>query len=285
MQVDAVAVRVLGQVSGQFVPFSGPAVEALLTDILDVQDEQLTLLREIEQTVARLADGPWKAGRLRLQEAALPGRTQDGYQRLLVGASEAFRDAIPLQPDGSFSRAQVSLDLSMTLGFLRDQEAMRHYAQLGYLSARKAMWVETDKIAHKTKGSISRANRDRLAIPSTWFEDFEYAAAALGDPEAKPSYPAEPANESVSWRRGALLDMYYLVRQRQRDPHKRWRTDWERDPRWGGAYHPPGPPPWEEFWRKDVAIVCTPDKPTLRSLGDIEASHDYEEQANSGMWD
>src|SRR5262249_35067313 len=156
--------------------------------------------------VTRLADGPWRSGRLRLQEAALPDRTEHGYQRLLVGASEAFRDAIPLQPDGSFSQAQVAFDLAMTLGLLSDQEAMRHYAQQGYLSARQAMWVQTDEVARKTKGAVSRANRERLAEPAAWYEDFEYAVAALGDPEAKPSYPAEPGNTSVNWRQGALLD-------------------------------------------------------------------------------
>jgi len=177
VELDAVAVRVLGQAAGAVVPFSGPAVEALLSDVLVVQDEQVARLRKLEEAAKRLAEGKWKAGRLRLQEASLPRRTVDQRQRLVTGAADNFRDAIELQPEPSFARAQVCLDLAMTLGLLGDVEAMRHYAQLGYVAARRMMWMETETQTQKNRGeSVSRSNRDALVGPSAWFEDFEYAA-------------------------------------------------------------------------------------------------------------
>jgi hypothetical protein len=144
VDVTGAAIQIAAQASNQAVPFSGPVVEAVLKDVLDLQDEQVARLEAIESGVQRLLDGPWKAGRLRLTEAALPGCSPEALRALLTSAADDFRDAISLQPDPSLSARAGVLDLSMTLALLDDRPGEQHYAAQGYLTAGGTLWELTN---------------------------------------------------------------------------------------------------------------------------------------------
>ena len=105
----------------------------------------------------RLTAGPWQAGRLRLTEAALPSRSPEAVEALIRGAADNFRDAAPLQPDGSFARAFVVLDLALSLAFLGDTTASRYYAERAYLVSRKAMWIATERHRRTRRAELTAA--------------------------------------------------------------------------------------------------------------------------------
>ena len=46
------------------VPGTGPAVEALLTSLLGIQEEQAAAVERIDAAVQRLVDGPWRTAGL-----------------------------------------------------------------------------------------------------------------------------------------------------------------------------------------------------------------------------
>lgn len=261
VDVAGVAIQIAAQASSQAVPFSGPVIEAVLKDVLDLQDEQVARLEAVEGGVQRLLDGPWKAGRLRLDEAALPGRPLEARRALLTGAADAFRDAIALQPDPSWRRAQACLDLAMTLALLGDRPGEQHYAVQGYLSARETLWVLTNgdqaprrKREWESNPKSRRAFDDgyvrHLDAASRWFDDFQLIASAFADPDAQPAYPSEDSTieEFLAWRQGALLDHHYLTRRRERYGADR------------AAHH------WEFFSGEPKEIVATPRWPEIQSM-------------------
>ena len=287
-----VAIRVAAEASSTVVPFSGPVVESLLQDVLDVQDEQVKRLLELGEAIQRLADGPWRSGRLRLREAALPNGDPEAVRRLLERAADDFRDAIPLQMDPSFSRAQACLDLSLVLGILGNNTASRHYAEMGYLTARHEMWISTRQARRaRSADPYSSRTRDQLTTAAIWFEEFELAAAMLADPATDAGEPSVADDEVVRWRSGALLDRRYLTEQRHREYGAvlpRWaRHDAENQVRPGvtRSFQARPPAPWEEFWGQPESVVAEPRKPDLRSRDQVDATQRYVEEENSGLWD
>ena len=49
------------------VPVAGPVVEALLNELLGVQNRQAEAIERIDANVQRLVEGPWKTARLYLR--------------------------------------------------------------------------------------------------------------------------------------------------------------------------------------------------------------------------
>jgi hypothetical protein len=264
VDITRVAVKVASEASGKVVPFSGPIVEAVLKEVLDLQDEQIARLKTIEDGVQRLLDGPWKAGRIRLKEASLPGRTPDSRRALLNGAADDFRDAIPLQPDPSCCQAQVTLDLSMTLAVLGDRPAQQHYAWQAYLTARRTLWdLANNKKAPRTREwtknpkSPSAFKPDytaRLYQTSEWFVEFELTTSAFVDPDARPSYAAERYDDErrIRPRDGVPLDHHYLTRRHERG-------DFELVPT-----------AWTIFAAESEDVVANPEWPPLRPYTEIK---------------
>ena len=93
------AVKVVADVAGAIpIPGTWARLEALLCELLQIQDHQMALLTKIEAEVQRLVDGPWRTGRRYLREAALPGRNAQQIDQALSRAMEFFRQAVDLQP-------------------------------------------------------------------------------------------------------------------------------------------------------------------------------------------
>ena len=85
--------------------------------------------------VELLINGPWKAARNYLEEAALPDRTSEQLAACLGNAAARLRDAEPLQEDNSFGRAFVCIDLALVLTLTGDESASRIYARRAVESA------------------------------------------------------------------------------------------------------------------------------------------------------
>jgi hypothetical protein len=226
MDAGAVVVRTAAEAADRAVLFSGPLVSAFLSDALAVQDEQLRLLQDIDKKVQTLIDCPGKAGRLKLEELSLPNRKPDDVQRLLAGAADDFIDAISLQDEGSFAMAQACVDLAGVRALQCDPDAMRHYATTGYHAARQAMFTLTEKerVGKRPPYGVRTRHLNAVRDASTWFEELEFRAAALGDPQPIDMVPEPTVDRTtlqlggverdlytakVAWRTGAELDYYY----------------------------------------------------------------------------
>jgi hypothetical protein len=131
VKVAAAAVQ-----SASPIPGSDALTEAILRDLLNVQDEQLIRLERIEGDVARLVDGSWQTGRRYLREAALPGRTSAQVKDSLEHAKEHFTEAADLQPAESMRRSTVLLDVALVCMLLNDRQLSAFYARDAALEAR-----------------------------------------------------------------------------------------------------------------------------------------------------
>jgi hypothetical protein len=131
MDLETLAIKVAAAVANHALPGSGGPMEALLGEMLSVQDAQLAALRRIDANVQALVDGPWKTGHRHLEEASLPGRTTRQVRSSLKQAQALFRQAADLQPSGSLTRASVCLDLAMVCGLVGDRQLSELYAQEG----------------------------------------------------------------------------------------------------------------------------------------------------------
>jgi hypothetical protein len=118
------------------IPGGGVVTEAVLRQLLLVQDEQAAALSRIDENVQRLIDGPWKTAKLYISEAALQGLTSEEVRGKLKLAAEQLRTALPLQEERAFGQAYVCIDLAIVLTMLRDDAAV--------IYARRAMKAATD---------------------------------------------------------------------------------------------------------------------------------------------
>lgn len=129
----AVAAQIAGQaatIGAHGVPV-GPLVEAvvdqLLGELLDVQDEQLAILRNIERDVSQLVEGPYRTAREMLERAMIPCRGPNAVKADLQRASDEFLRAAAQYGDETQSQASAYMQASLVLGLLGDLSAMRHY--------------------------------------------------------------------------------------------------------------------------------------------------------------
>jgi hypothetical protein len=130
MDLGGIAARIAGAtVSAVGGPIAGTATEALLRELLAVQDRQIELIAELRADVSLLRRGPWATARLHLEQAASPGRTPAEVTEYLTLARNGLFDAIPLQYEQTLDRSQACLDLAMVLRLLGDIPGSRKYAQ------------------------------------------------------------------------------------------------------------------------------------------------------------
>jgi hypothetical protein len=222
MNFRTVVAKTGGQAYGSVVPFGGPAAEALLSDLLGVQDAQLALLRTIERSVRRLADVPWESARMHFEDAAIHGRSPEHVRRSLERAADRLHDAIPSQPETSPRRADARLMLAIVFFILGDAPAARHHAEIAYVEARTAAW----SIAHKLRWNFhpDKQQPKRSVEVGRWYDDVEWAAARIGDPEAASveltaeGLPFQAVidrsgkeHKDIRWREGAPLDFVYIA--------------------------------------------------------------------------
>lgn len=135
------SIKVVGQAADKAllaygIPGGGAVTEALLRQLLLVQDEQAEALARIDENVQRLIEGPWKTARLYITEATLQGLPSEEVRNKLKHAAEQLRIAIPYQEERTFAQAYVCIDLAVVLTMVRDDAAT--------LYARKAMGAATD---------------------------------------------------------------------------------------------------------------------------------------------
>jgi hypothetical protein len=225
MDLRRVAARVAGQLSSAAVPFTGPVAEAAVSDLLEIQNEQLAMLAKLDSSVLRLIDGPWRSAEMHLKDAALHGRTSKQIEHSLSLAAEKLHDAIPLQVEGTIARAQARLDLAIVLFLLQDEPAARHHAGIAYQEIRSAAHkLVNDRDVYLKKqfyGPITRFTyRDtdpaawntswRLQVKG-WYYQAEWSSALLGDPRGKPGPLPNPDDDNeVSWRQGEPVDFHYI---------------------------------------------------------------------------
>jgi hypothetical protein len=111
-----------GALSAYGIPGGGVITQALLSSLLAIQDEQQIAISRIDANVQRLIDGPWKEARVHIRDAGIPGRTPEQVNASLTRASKDLYSAIGLQPDDSFARAYVCIDLAVVLRLVGDDQ-------------------------------------------------------------------------------------------------------------------------------------------------------------------
>ena len=142
MDVIDLAIRVASNAAdvvakGHGIPLGGAVFEALMRDLLQIQDQQTQTLLRIERDVERLIDGPWRTARLYLQECLLPERSVDQIRESQRQATEYLRQALGQQR--GFPAAYAAFDLAIVLAALGDAEGSRFYAKLALSSAGDAI--------------------------------------------------------------------------------------------------------------------------------------------------
>ena len=224
--VRRVAPTTAGQLSDSLFPASGPVVEALLASLLQVEDEELELLRRLEDSVQRLADVPWKSAQVYLEDAAIPGRRPEQIKRSLEQAADRLHDAIGSQSENTPDKVDVRLVLAAVFAALGDQQASMYHAEVAYREARKVAWTLSGRLRTRMNRAVLV---ERRAAISRWFDDAEWAAALLADPLApqvefgydgfpwqeirrRERYPEPHAAENrFRWREGLRLDFAYIA--------------------------------------------------------------------------
>ena len=161
--------------AGHGLPGAGPVVEALVRDLLQVQDEQAQTLSRIDENVQRLLDGPWRTARLYLNESLLPGRSAKQVQAALRQAAEHLRQALGLQSPRSFGAAFVAFDLAVVLAALGDHDASRLYVRTAITAAtdevidfyegiHNQVMAEVDSPLKRLRGSLARPKPRRPGV-------------------------------------------------------------------------------------------------------------------------
>jgi hypothetical protein len=181
------AVKVAGEAarSASPIPGTGAVTDALLREVLNVQDEQVVRLERIEGDVARLVDGPWQTGTRYLREAALPNRTGDQIRKALEQAKDYFTEAADAQPARSMKRSTVLLDLALVCMLLGDKELCSFYAQQAGLEAQRAVEQAADMAWRRYRRSwFGPKDEEKLVVALRelhgQFEDVRAPAMVLG---------------------------------------------------------------------------------------------------------
>jgi hypothetical protein len=106
------------------IPGGAIITEAILRQLLLVQDQQAEALGRIDKNVQRLINGPWKTARLYVGEATVQGLPAPVVRQKLDLAAQQLRIAIPLQEEKGFGRAYACIDLAIVLTMLQDDAAV-----------------------------------------------------------------------------------------------------------------------------------------------------------------
>ncbi|MFJ8962423.1 hypothetical protein ACIRG5_23830 [Lentzea sp. NPDC102401] len=162
----------------------GPVVELFLRNLVEVQDEQSTLLRKIDQNVQNLVDGPWRTARLHLGECLLPARTPEQVTESQRLAANYLREAVGIS--NGLGAAYAAFDLSVLLAAQGDLDASRFYARQSMASAGKAVIEVSTARKPMWKRSLEKEMIGVLLLTLFEKRPLEYRewlvlAASLGD--------------------------------------------------------------------------------------------------------
>jgi hypothetical protein len=104
--INELTVRVAAEASTAIpLPWAATVVDALLRELLQIQDQQMALLAKVEADVQRLVDGPWRTGHRYLREATHPDRSAQQISEALSRALEYFRQAGHITREGRVGAA------------------------------------------------------------------------------------------------------------------------------------------------------------------------------------
>jgi len=212
-----VIAQTVAQAAAVMVPFSAPAVEAILSDLLRIEKEQHAALDRLAQTVQRMADAPVASARIHLEQAAIPGRSAQQVHQSLHKAADKLVDAIAGTTPYSPARAEAGVLLAVVLTVIGDRAAARHHAVAAYEDARAAAW---SMLGERPRSPSQRITRQDAV--DAWYRPQEWSAAFIGDPESSsrfnPDAPLEMSgipvlseHERIVWRPGAQVDFRYIA--------------------------------------------------------------------------
>ena len=106
-------------------PIAGGVIAVVGVDVLHTligaTDAQAEMLTALDGKVDRLIAGPWQTARLYLQDMRLTDRSDRQLLDDLVRARAALFEAIPLQPERTWARAAVHIDLCLVSAALGDR--------------------------------------------------------------------------------------------------------------------------------------------------------------------
>jgi len=232
MDVADLTLRLAGRAAdmvaaGHGLPGGGAVLEALLRDLLQVQDQQAQTLGRIEQDVQRLIEGPWRTARLHLEECLLPGRSIKQIEASQRQAAQYLREAIGVQR--GFGAAYAAFDLSIVLAALGDERASHLYAKEAIIAASDALVDMEREITRQVS-----ADNDASAITRRWRS---IQRAMQPRPEPKPELREwlllAIAIEPICGDEFLHLQMRRLVVTRVLFPYT-----WQQDPIFSGQKRP-----------------------------------------------
>jgi hypothetical protein len=213
-----------------------------LRDIAGIQDAQLALLASIDHKVDLLIQGPFHAGRQKLEDAAQPGRDPEDRLHLLREARTFFDVSMSQDPD-PLRRSLAALHLACVWTALGSQEDVRKRLEAAHTEAVLAMVAEK----HRRPGGLSGL-RGRIS-PSARLTD-----------------------NSLRWG-AAIRSVGPYVNALARTA-RQWGTPPERVPLFlGGGSEEPDRPAQEAFWQ-DVAARYAAERSWLASGGTLPARLD-----------
>jgi hypothetical protein len=214
----AVAAQIAGRaatIGAHGVPV-GPLVEVvvneLLDELLDIQNEQLAILRNIERDVSQLVEGPYRTAREMLERAMIPGRPLDAVMADLQRASDEFLRAAAQYRDETQSQASAYMQASLVLGLLGDLPAMRHYGDKAWKAGTAALYRE----ASETTSLLDRSSRKRakrlagfwsLVGTRKYVDHFQRLKWGVPGPSLAETYPEARAIEQMR-ESGRQVDVY-----------------------------------------------------------------------------
>jgi len=188
-EVTAKCLGVGAQVAAHGLPV-GPVVEAVVLDILGVQDEQSQVLEEISRDVQQLLTKDRRAGRELLERAAIPGRTAESVTRDLRTAADEFARAAAAARENSFEQATIHFDAALLQLLLGDVPAAGFYVKKswseGYRCFRHQISFADECLRYKRLGLKVRGAPD----PVRELDALMYGRGAAGHVRGLPEADA-----------------------------------------------------------------------------------------------
>jgi hypothetical protein len=182
VDIQELAIKIAAEKVAKKIPLPGAGLvtEALLRELLDVQDQQMALLSKIEGDVQRLVDGPWNTGRRYIRQASLPHRSPEQVSQALRQAADCFIHAVDLQPARSFKRAAVCLDVALLSKVIGDTATAEMYATEADSEAAGALVATASAYWYKRYNSLGAEMRAVLTPPVPFII---FAMARKGPPQ------------------------------------------------------------------------------------------------------
>ncbi len=119
--------------AGSGVPGAESAL-GVIRALYDIEDDQTRMLRSIEYKVGLLQQGPFRAGRLLINEARRLGPADPEYQRMLAAARNKFYEAQPLAASVQ-DRAVVEMHLGLVWQAIGRPKHARYWLEQSYQTA------------------------------------------------------------------------------------------------------------------------------------------------------